>query len=238
LVVAVLVLAILGGVVWLSQSGAAPSGMASQPIEQPLGEATQAEVSLEPAIGELRLEALREAANLVEGTVHLEKGQQVKEDFSVQGTRATYRLRSGDVPWMPFTGRGGQPLWDLGLSPGVPLALKVSSGVGANNLDLSGLALDGLSVSTGVGRTVVDLPAGSSFSANLSQGIGELVIVIPEGLDVRIKTSTALASRDLPDDFVSGGEDVYTSPGYAAAEQRVELEASIAIGKLTVRYAE
>ena len=139
---------------------------------------------------------------------------------------------------MPFTGHAGQRLWDLGLSPGVPLTLKVNSGVGANNLDLSGLTLDELSVSTGVGRTVVTLPAEGGFSANISQGIGELVVVVPEGLGVRIKANTALAARDMPDDFVSAGENVYTSPGYATAEQRVDLEAGIAIGKLTVRYPE
>ena len=238
LVVALLVLGVLAGVVWQSQSEAAPSGMASQPIEQPLGGATQAEVSLAPAIGELRLEALREAANLVEGTVYLDKGEKIEENLAVQGNRAAYTLKSGQVPWVPFTGHTGQRLWDLGLSPGVPLTLKVNSGVGANNLDLSGLTLDELSVSTGVGRTVVTLPAEGGFSANISQGIGELVVVVPEGLGVRIKANTALAARDMPDDFVSAGENVYTSPGYATAEQRVDLEAGIAIGKLTVRYPE
>ena len=238
LVVALLVLGVLAGVVWQSQSGAPPSGMASQPIEQPLGGATQAEVSLAPAIGELRLEALREAANLVEGTVYLDKGEKIEENLTVQGNRATYTLKSGQVPWVPFTGQAGQRLWDLGLSPGVPLTLKVNSGVGANNLDLSGLTLDELSVSTGVGRTVVTLPAEGGFSANISQGIGEVVVVVPEGLGVRIKANTALAARDMPDDFVSAGENVYTSPGYATAEQRVDLEAGIAIGKLTVRYPE
>ena len=238
LVVALLVVGVLAGAVWLSQSGTAPSGMTGQPIEQPLGEATQAEVSLAPAIGELRLKALPEAANLVEGTVYREEGEEVEEDFSTQGNRATYTLKSGEMAWVPFGGQAGQRLWDLGLSPGVPLTLKVSSGVGANKLDLSGLTLDELTVNTGVGRTVVTLPAESSFSANISQGIGELVIVVPEGLGVRIKTSTALAARDLPADFVSAGENVYRSPGYSTAEQRVDLEAGIAIGKLTVRYAE
>ena len=54
---------------------------------------------------------------------------------------------------------------------------------------------------------------------------------------VRIQADTALAGRKLPSELVKQ-EEFYTSPGYASAENRVDIDAGVAIGLLTVRYQE
>jgi Flp pilus assembly protein CpaB len=89
----------------------------------------------------------------------------------------------------------------------------------------------------GLGRLKVTLPATGQFAAKVSQGVGVVEIVIPKGMAVRIETDTALAGREMPGDLVKD-EEVYTSPGYATADNRVEIEASVAIGLLKVRYQE
>ncbi|NIV39273.1 MAG: hypothetical protein GWN58_60640, partial [Anaerolineae bacterium] len=127
--------------------------------------------------------------------------------------------------------------WDLGLTPGASLSLDAGMGVGNTELDLSGLDLEALSADMGVGRIKVVLPETGQFEAKLSQGVGIVEIVIPRGMAVRIEADTALAGRQLPDDLVKQ-EEYYTSPGYAGAANRVEIDAGVAIGMLTVRYQE
>jgi IS5 family transposase len=203
-----------------------------------LGDATRAELSIDPGVGTLRVEAASESANLVEGTVRLGKGEEIEESFSQQGDTATYKLSTQGASWTAFSGGWDQSrVWELGLSPGASLVLNTDMGVGDHDLDLTGLVVEQLEVGAGMGRIKVTLPATGQFAANLSQGIGVVEIVIPKGMAVRIEADTALAVRQLPDDLVKQ-EEVYSSPGYATAENRVEIDAGVAIGLLTVRYQE
>jgi hypothetical protein len=239
LLAAALVLAVIGGAIWLSRSDFVASGLNAETIQQPLGDATKAEVYIEPAIGVLRVEALPEAANLVEGTVYLVKSEQITQDLSRQGDTVTYQLKTGGEAWMPFaTSWDDRRAWELGLSPGATLRLRTSIGMGEVDLDLTDLALSQLVSSAGLGRTEVTLPAQGGFSVKIDQAIGQVEVVIPEGLAVRVRAGTAMAARQLPDGFQEEGEDVFTSPGYASAANRGDLEVNLPIGLLTVRYSE
>ena len=62
-------------------------------------------------------------------------------------------------------------------------------------------------------------------------------IVIPDGLKARIHADSGLAVRVMPDGYRRDG-DVYTSPGYDSAEDRVDLTVSQAIGLLEVHRGE
>jgi len=223
---------------WLTSSGMATSAVESAVIRQPLGDATRAKVSVEPGIGSLKLQAASESANLIEGTIHKTRAEEIQESFSQQGGIANYSLGTKIASWDAFTGGFDDTrLWELDLTPGASLSLDASMGVGNTELDLSGLDLEALSADMGVGRIKVILPATGQFKAQLSQGVGVVEIVIPKGMAVRIQADTALAGRQLPADLVKH-EEFYTSPGYASAENRVEIDAGVAIGMLRVRYQE
>jgi IS5 family transposase len=238
LVSTILVVGVVVAALWLTSTGVTISGLDTAEIRQPLGDATRAELSIDPGVGTLRVEAASESANLVEGTVRLGKGEEIKESFSQQGDTATYKLSTQGASWTAFSGGWDQSrIWELGLSPGASLAVNTDMGVGDHDLDLTGLVVEQLEVGAGMGRIKVTLPATGQFAANLSQGIGVVEIVVPKGMAVRIEADTALAVRELPDDLVKQ-EELYSSPGYATAENRVEIDAGVAIGLLTVRYQE
>ena len=238
LLATILVVAVVVTALWLTSTGVTTSGLVTEQIRQPLGNATSADVSINPGIGTLRIEAASESANLVEGTVLLGKGEELQEDFSQQGDTATYMLGTKATSWNAFpAGFDNARLWELGLSPGASLAVDTEMGVGDTDLDLTGLIIEELDAGMGMGRVKVVLPATGQFEARLSQGIGIVELVIPEGMAVRIEADTALAARELPDDLVKQ-EEFYTSPGYATAANRVEIDAGIAIGLLIVRYQE
>ena len=239
LVAAVLILAVFVGALWLTESQATASGLTTREIHQALGDATQAEVTIGPAVAFTHLNALPESASLVEGTVHLGPEEKLAEKYNQTGNTALYTLKSESVTVFPFSsGWGKERTWDLGLSPGVALQLETSMGVGETVLDLTGLSISDLKVSGGVGRTQVTLPAEGRYKASIDQGIGAIVIVVPDGLALRVKPSTALAGRQLPSGLQEEGQGVWTSPGYATAANAVDLEISIAIGNLIIRYGE
>jgi hypothetical protein len=52
----------------------------------------------------------------------------------------------------------------------------------------------------------------------------------------RIHVDTGLAARGLPASY-QRQDDVYTSPGYASADDRVDLEVDQAIGSVTIRQS-
>jgi hypothetical protein len=228
---------ILVGALLLSSVDMGTAGLVSQEIRQPRDDATQAEISIDPMLGVLRLDALSESADLARGEILLNRDEEVQEEFDNQGGRASYSLKAGDQSWVPFRFWDSRRVWELGLSPGATLQLDTSMVLGQNEVDLNGLDLDGLQTSMALGWTEVILPAEGRFGAHVSGAMGGITIVIPQGMAVRLNPGTAMVLRLLPDEFQER-DGVYTSPGYATAENRVDLDVSLAMGLLNVRYAD
>ncbi|MCP4539305.1 MAG: hypothetical protein GY832_19385 [Chloroflexi bacterium] len=232
----VLTVALIAGALWLYGTGivAGPDSGAEE-ISQSLNEATEAQVSIGPAVGSLYIDALPESSKLVAGTIRPIHNERVQRDFEVQGDTAFFTLDSeGEFVGPFFGGPSDEWRWDLGLSSDVPLELDISLGAGQADLDLTGLTLNNLDVDMGVGEITIILPDEGRFQANIDSAIGQTTIVIPEGMSARIHFDTALAARQLPGRYHQRG-DAYVSPSYDSADNRVDLEISQAIGNVTIR---
>ena len=233
----VLTVVILAGALWLlGPNIRTGQSVAGEEVRQALGEASRARVVIEPGIGALYIEALPESANLVEGTIRVGRGLRVKRHFAVTGQTATFILQTDGATFGPFTGWADRWSWELGLAPEVPLELEIGLGVGLADIDLTDLTVSDLKVSMGVGRTTVILPEEGRFYAKIEGAIGETVVVIPAGMAARIRVDTGLAVSDLPDSYRQLYE-VYTSPGYESADDRVDLEVSQAIGRVAIHQS-
>jgi hypothetical protein len=232
----VLTLAVLGAALWVSGTGAGPAqAPRSEEIAQPLGQVEQAELSIDPGIGRLHIGAASDSPNLVEGTVDMARREELVQDFTVQGQRAGFTLRTLSTSFGPFaTGWAGQRLWDLRLSPHVPLNLDANLGLGEMDLDLSELTLESLNAAMGLGQTVVTMPEEGRFEARIEGAIGQTIVVIPEGVGAQVRLDTGITGRQLPDDYRCA-DDVCTSPDYETADHRVDLQVSQAIGNLVIR---
>ena len=237
-----LTVVILAGALWLiGPDIGTGQAVAGEEISQALGGATRAKVVIEPGVGSLHIEALPESAlampsALVEGMIRVGRGQSVRRDFAVMGKTATLILQSEGITFGPFIGWDDQRGWELGLAPEVPLELEISLGVGLTDIDLTGLTVSELKVNMGLGRTTVILPDEGRFYAKIEGAIGETIIVIPAGMAARIRVDTGLAVSDLPAGYRQRG-DVYTSPDYDSADDRVDLEVDQAIGRVRVRQS-
>jgi hypothetical protein len=237
LIALALTLAVLGAALWVSGTGA---GSAQTPhseyISRPLGEVNQAQLNIDPGVGRLHIESASDSPNLIEGTVGLAGGEALAQDFAVRGQRATVALRTERASFGPFTtGWAGLRLWDLQVSPRVPLHLEADLGMGEIDLDLSKLMVEELDVTLGLGQTIVTLPDEGRFAARIEGAIGQTVVVIPDGLAARMRLDTGIAGRQVPDDYRCA-DDVCTSPEYETADHRVDLDVSQAIGSLVIRH--
>lgn len=233
----VLTFAILGAALWLSGTEVgAGREMRSEEIAQPLGEVEEAEIVVDPGVGTLRIAASSDSTSLVEGTVHLARREEVTRSFTVEDETGFFVLRTEGGSFGPFAvGWGGQRLWDLQLSPEVPLRLETNLGLGETIVDLRGLTIDSLDVEQGLGQARITFPEEGRFEARVDGAIGQTILVIPEALAARIRLDTGLSGRQVPDDYRCE-EDVCTSPDYETADDRVDLEVSQAIGNVAITH--
>jgi len=234
----ILTVALIAGALWLYGTGMVmgPTGPGEE-ITYDLDGADRAQVVLAPAVGSLHVEALRESNRLVAGVIQPVRGERVTRDFALEGETAVLTLRSEGNFVGPFFGAPADKWgWDLGLAPDVPLDLEISLGAGQSDIDLTDLTLSDLEVSAGIGQTTVVLPDQGRFEAKIDGAIGHTLVVIPPGLEARIQLDTGLAASQVPAGYQQR-ENTYTSPGYAGAENRVDLEISQAIGNVTVRHS-
>ncbi|MBU0704797.1 MAG: cell wall-active antibiotics response protein [Chloroflexi bacterium] len=227
-----LTLAVLAGALWVLGVGLGQA-TTTEEIAQPLDGATRAEIEIAPVVGALRVESLPESANLVEGTLRLRSGERLVRQFEIEDETATFVLRSEGNFVGPFGGAGQG--WDLALNPGLSLDLATFIAVGQTDLDLTGLTVSDLEAGMAMGQITIVLPGEGSFRAKVDGAIGQIIIVVPEGMEARVRLDTALVGRQLPDEYQSR-DDVYTSPGYAGAENRVDLEVNLAMGSVVIRH--
>jgi hypothetical protein len=233
----VLVLAVFVGGFWLSgvRLGGARS-TETETVSIAAGNATRAKIHFSPPVAALDLEALKESEALVEGTVPKAGYGRVHADSTMSGATAVVDITASGVFVVPAVGPQDET-WRFGLSTKVPLDLEISSGIGLVNADLTGLMVTGLDVETGIGQSVVTLPSAGNFNGRLSNGIGQTVIIIPEGAAVHVLMTTGLGGVVTPDGShpFDLGDNEYTSPGFGAAENRIELVIEQAIGSIVLR---
>lgn len=233
-VAGIVIAALLGGGLWLASTGyQAPLGAATKSIQEPLQDATSARIVLRPAVGSLDLTALGgSAGDLVTGELRGQQVGDVRSQSSLSGGTMTFEMATtGTAVFVPTVGI--DPVWDLRLSPRLPLSLSVEQGVGEMSLDLRSLQVTDLKVNLGVGQITVLLPASGKYTARIDGAIGDTTVVLPSGLEARITMNAALAGRSVPPGLSQQGNQ-YVSEGFSTASDRVDLIIGQAIGKVSV----
>jgi len=205
-----------------------------QSIDQGLEGAAQAKVELNCSACALRLGPGSAQEDLIEGQVMLGWNDNLRQMFQIIDGTAEFTLEGKKTNPFPSFGKDHRRDWTLWLNPDVPIALKVSTGVGRSNLDLARLTLTEFELSSGVGEITVSLPTHGRFTAVITSGEGEITVLVPRGLSMRVQLESGVGDIDLPEDYGQQG-DVYTSPGYETAEHRVELEVKSEVDQITIK---
>lgn len=230
------VVAILVGAVWYSSFSTAGAQMTAASISQGLDGAQQANVEINTGVGEINITALTSGETLIEGSVPQGQGFDVRQDFSIEGETANYRLRqTGNMVWI-FPAPRNRISWDLQLNPDVIESLDLNLGVGQAMLDLENISVENLQIEIAVGNTELTLPAKGDCQVQLEGAIGKLTVFVPAGIGLQIQSSSGLGTTDVPDDYIRNSGN-YRSPNFDQAENKVNLSISNAIGLIEIKPA-
>lgn len=209
----------------------------TETISQPIT-AASAEITLDTTVGRLEVSA-NASDKLIEGTLELGGKDRLQRELVTRNGVQTVRLEAvsrgvnfGVSDLMSRNNLG----WRIGLSPKLPLKLRVKTGVGSGNLELTELKITDLTVNVGVGEMTVMLPASGQVTARIEGGVGELNVVIPRGMGAQIRASSGLGQVSVNGDFERSG-DLYTSSSYSSANDRVQLEVKGGIGRITIEQS-
>ena len=185
------------------------------------------DASIRIRFGAGRLTTTRAAAgHLVDGTFH--GGADVQR-------HGPNRLDVGQdftfgFPWLDHRGE-----WTVGLTGELPLDLRVETGASQAFLDLGDLHLRSLDLRTGASETRVRLPgAAGATSVHAEAGAASLVFEVPLGVAARIRTRVALGSSQVDESRFPRIGDLYQSPDYATAVNRIDLDVQGGVGSVRV----
>jgi hypothetical protein len=210
--------------------------LSSVEINQPLNGAESASIAISLGAGQLRLAALPESSGLIEGQIELRSGERAEPEFALRDDEASFTLRNENPAVVPTLGQWeGSTVWDLGLTRDIPITLDVSTGAGEAQLDLSQLTIEQLKVETGVGSTQLYLPRQGQVSAQVETGVGAMDIIIPTGMAARIRTDQGLSAIRVSGKNYRQDGDVYETPDFVGAPNRIDLSIDAGIGTITVR---
>jgi hypothetical protein len=233
--VALLLLGVLAGTVYLHETRTPALPLDGQAIERPLGGARAGEVRIDMGVGRLVMGALEGGELLVQGSVPPMRDQRVVETYAVEGSTAVYHLRSDPtgafVSGMPWSSRH---VWIVNLTTAVPLALDIRTGVGQSVIDLSHLDLSELSVRAGVGQTRLTLPRQGAPRVHVNGGVGEITVIIPAEAAARVRIEGGLGPVNAGAGFVRSGDD-YLTPAAQGAAERMEITLQAGVGVITLR---
>lgn len=209
-------------------------GLTRQTVSLPIT-ASRAEIQIGTTVGRLEVGPNR-TGKLIDGAFDLRRNEHLEREVGTRGDAQFVRLEAkhnGPNAVWPGTNLGNNATWKLGLAPNVPMVLHLNTGVGDSSIDLADLKVTDLTLNTGIGQTTVILPATGRVIARLDSGIGETNVRIPNGMEARIRATSGIGSVGVSGNYQRDG-DVYTSPNFASATNRVELEVKGGIGRVSI----
>lgn len=203
----------------------------SQDASIPLEGAQEARVRIRHGGGHLRLDAGAGAGELVRGTFGGGLEHRVKREGDALDVHM--RVPSGIFPWMwgPWQALD----WTVGLNREIPLALRLETGASDMQLDLTELQITDLRLETGASSTLVRLPAEAGHTqASISCGAASIVIRVPPDVAARVRFEGALTGIEVDETRFPRSDDVYRSPGYENAPNKVDLHIEAGVGSIEV----
>jgi hypothetical protein len=211
----------------------AQDGTERPAFSQPFDGATSASIELEYGAGALDIGPLPadlQATVLADGTVYGHEGLR----FDARSTQRDGQRRIRISP------RDDGNHFDLGrlqlrLSPTVPMDLEIDSGISDMTLNLEALRVPNLSIETGASRASITLPAQGQTVAMIEGGAARIDITVPENVAARIKLDGGPNRINIDEQRFPRQGDVYQSPGFETATNRVTLTIEVGASRLTVQ---
>jgi len=118
----------------------------------------------------------RNAERLIAGQF----ANQARPDLHVEDVHAYLTMDRSRTPWLSFAD------WEMGLAPGLPWQIVMSSYLGQISVDLSQLIMQNAFISSGVGDVHLICPPESFEAIYVRSTLGNIHITTPDGYNVRV----------------------------------------------------
>jgi len=167
-------------------------------FSEPLGITATASVEVHGASQPVEVHKLNDSTSLFDAQI----GHYGQMNFEVSsGNAKTISLRRAPEDGsfnLNFGITAVDLRWDIGLSPSVPLALKVDGASGSTRLNLAGLQLQSLTVDGGSGSFDIFLPVGEKpYTLDYRGGSGSLNLDLPANTDLTVRLDGSSGSLNL-----------------------------------------
>jgi len=200
-------------------------------VQHELMEAASARVTLDLGVGRVRIDGAAPSGMLATGSIATGRGETIEQAYGRENGAALLEIRSRQTPGVNI-GTNEMRSWELSLTREVPLALRINAGVGETRIDLRGTQLIDASYRGGVGGSELLLPAGD-YAASVDVGVGATTVRLQPDAAARVTVTSGLGRATVQGEWRRDG-DVYTTPGFETAGQRIELRVSGGVGAVTV----
>jgi hypothetical protein len=229
--------ALIGVGAWILWGVLGPRRAPERPeVMIPLDGAAQARLRIRHGGGRLSVGASTPPEALVAGTFC--GGLDYRAAREADALVVDMRVPDQNVHWaMPWHwGASGALDWDFGLNREVGLTLELETGAGEARLDLTDLRVSRLTLKTGASHTTLTAPAHAGHTRiEIEGGATAVEVRVPEGVAARVHAQAGLAGITVDRERFPRVGDVYQSPDYDSAANRVEIVAQLGLGALDVR---
>ena len=209
-------------------------------VEYPLAGVERARVYIDWTSAPGYLSALDDSPNLIEGDI-AHSGRLIF-DVDVRRNQANVKLDSrfsGPWFWIPDFGDRPRGLWDVKLSPDVPLDLTLDADSSPCDLNLSGLQVTSLVLDGGSGSIDLALPSDSTFEVEIDGGSGPISILLPESVGAQVVLDSG-SGPFRPDERFRlvedkrRGDGVWETGNFRTAEHTISLEIDQGSGPISI----
>ncbi|MSQ21965.1 MAG: hypothetical protein EXR53_01480 [Dehalococcoidia bacterium] len=202
-------------------------------VAEPLIGLESADVSIKFVAGDLALKSLPAGSpNLVEGQFGTE-GQGARVQLIRSQNKGKLLISIDRQPWIRWFSKAS---WKLALSQTTKLTMDLDVGAADAKLDLRELKLSELNVNAGAANVEIVMPASAgNVVASINAGAADITLVIPQGVSAKIKKRTGVSSFAIDAGRFPLSGDVYVSPDFEAAKNRVTINLEIGAANVTVK---
>ncbi len=212
-------------------------------LTEPLCGATAAKVDIDTGDGNMIVDKLTNGEQLLAGGAlqYLESQGAPIHTMDTSSSPAALTLKSGGggQPWfrLPWSACNGATVWQVHLTPTVPLDISAHSAGGNVKIDLAGMLVTRLTADTGGGNMDLVLPDDVTGlrAVAAKSGAGNVTVSIPGGMAARIQATTGLGKVIVDARFSKMDKNSYQSPDYDQAAERVEITLSSGAGNVVVK---
>ncbi len=109
--------------------------------------------------------------------------------------------------------------------------LSMTTNAGKTTVDLTGSSVSSLSATVNAGAAEITLPM-SSMSGSATVNAGSLGLCVPSGADVRIESSSTLASNNFAQQGLVQTGSTWTTPNYGLSSVHIDLSLTANAGSI------